>query len=199
MRLGIYGGTFSPVHNGHVNAANAFFTQAALDKLLIIPVSIPPHKKVDFPVSAKKRLKMCALAFDGVGEVSDIEIRRKGKSYTYDTVCELNSLGYDDIYLLCGTDMLLTFDKWHRFDEILKKVTLAHVLRSDPTECEADAIRKKTEELTSLYGARIIDVAVDPVDISSTRIREMIARGEDASEFLPEKEYEYIKKERQYV
>ena len=91
LRVGIYGGTFAPIHNGHVAAAKAFMEQMKLDYLFIIPTYMPPHKQIDESDDPLYRLRMCELAFedtDGV-IISDCEIARGGKSYTYDTLCEL--------------------------------------------------------------------------------------------------------------
>lgn len=198
MRLGVYGGTFSPPHVGHVRAARAFSREMSLDKLLIIPASVPPHKKFDESVTNAERMDMCRLAFSGVGEVSDIEMRRSGKSYTYDTLCEL-SPKENDIYLLCGTDMLLSFETWHRFEDILKMCSLVLCLRAFPSESERLKIEEMKRALTENHGARIYELDVLPTEISSTKIRDMIKRGDDASEFISAEEYEYIKEKGLYL
>ena len=121
MRIGIYGGSFSPVHNGHVAAAKAFMEQMWLDLLYIIPAGIPPHKQLKGDVNAWQRLKMCELAFQDVDGVliSDIEIRREGKSFTVDT---LRAFAREEhrLFLLMGTDMLLTLDSWRESEEIFR-------------------------------------------------------------------------------
>ena len=121
IRIGIYGGTFSPPHNGHIAAAKAFMEQMWLDFLYVIPTATPPHKEMDVPVGAAHRLEMCRLAFsemEGV-YVSDMEMRRGGRSYTVDTLRELT--GEDRrLFLLCGTDMMLTLDQWREPEEIFK-------------------------------------------------------------------------------
>ena len=106
MKLGIYGGTFSPVHTAHIRAAEAFLTQCELDKLLIIPAGIPPHKVVKGNITFEQRLQMCFLAFSDLPktEISDIELNRDGKSYTVMTVRELEG-EHIELFLLCGTDM----------------------------------------------------------------------------------------------
>ena len=121
LRVGIYGGTFAPVHIGHVQAAKAFMEQMKLDYLFIIPTALPPHKQIDEGDDPIHRLRMCELAFEGVEGVviSDVEIKRGGKSYTYDTLVEL-SRPDTRLFLLCGTDMVLTFDQWYRFEDIFK-------------------------------------------------------------------------------
>ena len=121
LRVGVYGGTFAPPHNGHVAAAKAFMEQMKLDYLFIIPTNLPPHKQVDDGDDPLMRLKMCELAFEGVDGIviSDMEITREGKSYTYDTLKELERPD-TRLFFLCGTDMVLTFDTWYRFEDILK-------------------------------------------------------------------------------
>ena len=120
MRVGIYGGTFSPIHNGHIAAAKAFMEQMWLDILYVIPTGVTPHKIMKGDATAADRLEMCRLAFadmDGV-IVSDLEMKREGKSYTVDTLREL----YDPegrLFLLMGTDMLMTLDQWREPDETI--------------------------------------------------------------------------------
>ena len=120
-RVGIYGGTFSPVHNAHVETAKIFMEQMRLDYLYIIPTGIPPHKEIGEYDGADHRYNMCRLAFRGIDGVivSDMEIERGGKSYTFDTVKELSAKGRR-LLLLCGTDMVLSFDKWYKYREILE-------------------------------------------------------------------------------
>ena len=119
MRIGIYGGTFSPVHNGHVAAARAFMAQMWLDILYVIPTGLTPHKEMQGNATAADRLEMLRLAFDDMEGVvvSDMEVRRAGKSYTVDTLRAL-SRPEDRLFLLCGTDMMLTLDSWREPEEI---------------------------------------------------------------------------------
>ena len=120
MRLGIYGGTFSPPHMGHVLAAEAFVREIALDRLLIMPTAIPPHKEAHDVPADEHRLALCRLAFEGIAgaEVSDLELRRGGRSYTYLTLRELQRED-QEIFFLCGTDMLLSLDSWRNADEVM--------------------------------------------------------------------------------
>ena len=200
MKLGIYGGTFSPPHIGHVRAASAFADQLGLDKLMIIPANIPPHKSAEGILPARERLALSRLAFASVekAEVSDIEIKRRGKSYTFDTLSELSGAG-DALYLLCGTDMMLTFDEWYRFTDIFALATVALAHRYAPTPEESAKIGEKIAEYREKYGAKIVELDITPTEISSTEIRKIIAAGGDASEYLTEKEYAYIKKKGLYL
>ncbi|MBR6049952.1 MAG: nicotinate (nicotinamide) nucleotide adenylyltransferase [Clostridia bacterium] len=201
MRLGVYGGTFSPVHFGHVRAARAFIRELALDKLLIVPASVPPHKSAEGILPADERLKLSRRAFGGISfaKVSDIEVTREGKSYTFDTLSALRAEGYDDLYLLCGTDMMMTFDTWYRFEDIFSLATVALAQRYVLSADEKRKIDEKIAYYKERYGARIIELKVKPTEVSSTELRKMIARGEDASRFIPAKEYAYIKKKGLYL
>lgn len=198
LRVGIYGGTFAPVHNGHVTSAKAFMEQMKLDYLYIIPTYLPPHKEVDFADSPTMRLKMCELAFgdmDGV-VVSDMELRRGGRSYTYDTLCELASED-KKLFLLCGTDMVLTFDQWFRYEDILHMCYPTYVRRENDKIIENRIIAKITEYYNK-YGVMFRRIITDPIELSSTDIRKAIAEGRDISSLVPQKVAEYIKENRLY-
>ena len=187
MKVGIFGGTFNPIHKGHTEAAYAFLRCAKPDKLFVIPTKIPPHKAITADDDPAIRLEMTARAFsenkeyEGRIEVSDIEIRSEGKSYTYYTLQKLKSMGYDDFYLYCGTDMLMSFDTWFRFEDILSMCTLAYASRLENAGPE---VAEKIAMLRERYGASILEIPLEPIEISSSEIREMIHKGDDASEFL---------------
>lgn len=198
MRLGIYGGTFAPIHNAHVRVAKAFYKDLSLDKLMIIPAGIPPHKRVADDDAPQKRLRMCQLAFEneeGI-EVSDLELKREGKSYTVMTLRELSAEDRE-LFLLCGTDMLLTFDLWYCFEEIFKLCTLVYV-RRECDEKTGSEISRKLEEYRTKYGAKIIELHTETLEMSSTEIREAIKEGKNVSEMVPQKVAEYIKANRLY-
>ena len=186
LRVGIYGGTFAPIHNGHVAAAKAFMEQMKLDYLFIIPAYLPPHKQVDASDDPLYRLKMCELAFEGVEGVviSDMEIQRGGRSYTYDTLKELQR---EDtrLFLLCGTDMVLTFDTWYRFEDIFKLCYPIYVRReADPLI--TTRIVAKIGEYYQKYGVMFRKVQLDPIPISSTQIRKAVREGKEISHLVPE-------------
>lgn len=149
MRTGIFGGTFSPIHNGHVLSARKFLKEFALDRLYIIPDRIPPHKNTSENDDPALRLEMTELAFRDHNEfgkkliVSDIELRREGKSYTYDTLKQFENEG--ELFLLCGTDMLMSFDSWFRFADIFKMCTLVVSERTVQSEEETARVNEKTE------------------------------------------------------
>ena len=186
LRVGIYGGTFAPIHKGHVAAAKAFMEQMKLDYLFIIPAYLPPHKQVDSSDNPAYRLRMCELAFEGVDGVviSDVEIKRGGKSYTYDTLKELQRPD-TRLFLLCGTDMVLTFDRWYRFEDILKMCYPVYVRREDDPLI-TNKIVAKIGEYYQKYGVMFRRIITDPIELSSTQIREAVRKGEDISELVPE-------------
>ena len=177
MRVGIYGGTFSPVHNGHVAAAKAFMEQMWLDILYVIPTGVTPHKTMKGDATAADRLEMCRLAFgdmEGV-IVSDLEMRREGKSYTVDTLREL----YDPdgrLFLLMGTDMLLTLDKWREPDEIFRLCYPVYVRRETDGELDAPIV-EKIKSYQEKYGKVVRRIMAPPILISSTDVRAAVADG----------------------
>lgn len=197
-RIGIYGGTFSPPHKGHVEAARAFIRQMRLDYLYVIPAAVPPHKTLDHTVEARHRLKMCELAFAGIEGiiVSDVELRRGGVSYTVDTLRELSAPDAR-LFLLCGTDMLLTLDKWREAEEIFRLCYPIYIRRENDPIMSA-RILSKINEYTEKYNAVIRRVVTDPLEISSTDIRRRIAIGEGIEDLVPTAVEEYIRENRLY-
>lgn len=161
MKVGIFGGTFNPVHNGHLKAARAFLQQVALDRLYVIPDGIPPHKEIAKDDDPELRLEMTRLAFEGIPEfagrviVSDIEVRHEGKSYTYRTLRHFAALGFSDLYLYCGTDMLLTLDEWYHFEDILSMCTIAYAARERQDEAARRAVEEKKSLLLEQYDAKL--------------------------------------------
>ncbi len=192
MKIVIYGGSFNPPHCGHVEAAMTISQRLKPDKLLVIPASIPPHKELaDNSPSAEERLLLTQLAFSEIPdvEISDMELKREGKSYTAVTLEELKTLYPDaEFYLAMGTDMFLSFEEWYRYRFLLESLTLAVFVRSEGEEAEiigyADYLKKQ-------YGAKIELLRHEPRAMSSTDIRDMLCRRMGAS-YLPENVYERI-------
>ena len=195
-KVGVYGGTFSPPHIGHVSAAIAFIEQEKLDELIIIPTYQPPHKECEKGATPMQRLEMCKLSFSHVKgvSVSDMEIERKGKSYTYLTLSELIS-ERNDIrpVFLCGTDMILTFDEWYRFEDIFKMADIVYIRREND-ELITEQIKSKTQEYVSKYNANVRELRTEPINISSTELREMIRKNQNTSAYLNKETEEYIRK-----
>ena len=193
LRVGIYGGTFAPIHNGHVAAARAFMEQMKLDYLFIIPTYLPPHKQIDSSDDPLYRLKMCELAFENVDGVviSDCEIARGGKSFTYDTLKELQRPD-TRLFLLCGTDMVLTFDRWYRFEDIIKMCYPVYVRReNDPLM--TNRVVAKISEYYEKYGVMFRKIVTEPLELSSTDVRRAVSEGRDISGLVPRGVADFIR------
>lgn len=189
-KLGLFGGSFNPVHNGHMNLALSVKKSLGLDRVILIPSGAPPHKSGSEYAPAGDRLEMCRLACEEYAgfEVSDYEISKPGKSYTVCTVRHFKELYPDDeLYLLVGSDMLLSFDTWFEYREILEKATVAAVSR---TGNDTDELLKMTEKLSD--SGRCIVINADAVAISSSEIRKMIKNNIDLSCYLNGKVVKYI-------
>ena len=194
MKIGIYGGTFSPPHIGHIGAAKEFIKAVGLDKLFVVPTFRPPHKDDNAIIESDLRLQMCRLAFDmPFCEVSDIEIRRGGKSYTVLTLEEMKkSYPEDELFLLCGTDMVLTLDRWFRAEDIFKLCTIVYVRRENDPATEKD-ILEKISLFREQFDAEIRHISPRTVELSSSQIRERMARGEDISDLVPNAVADFIR------
>lgn len=185
VRVGIYGGTFSPPHNGHLHAAKCFLEQMKLDELIVIPAGVPPHKTRTEQTSAEDRLELCRAAFSFSDKiyVSDMEIKREGKSYTADTLSLLTEEG-KQLFLLCGTDMLMTLDRWYAPEAIFR---LAHIvyLTREADEAVLKAMRRKAEEYRHAFGASVSELIVPPVPMSSSEVRSRIKEGKEWRDAVP--------------
>ena len=193
MRVGIYGGTFSPVHNGHVAAAKAFMEQMWLDILYIIPTGVTPHKDMKGDATPADRLEMCRLAFAGMEGVivSDLEMRREGKSYTVDTLREL----YDPdgrLFLLMGTDMLLTLDRWREPEEIFRLCYPVYVRREEDADLDG-VIVEKIKSYQEKYGKVVRRIVAPAIELSSTDVRAAVAEGFPIEGAVPSSVAAYIR------
>lgn len=197
MAVAIYGGSFNPPHIGHVHVAEAVRANFNPRHFLVIPAGTPPHKEMAAgSASDSERMEMCRLAFAHCGcTVSDIEIKRAGKSYTSDTIRKVKEMypREKDILLVMGTDMFLTLDTWHEAEFILRSVHVIVVRRDE----DKLALRKKALEYAKMYHTRTTIVALKPVLAASSDVRELLPRRE-GREVLPEKVYEYIISRRLY-
>ena len=199
MRIGIYGGTFAPIHNGHVAAARLFFEQMHLDLLYVIPAGIPPHKQIDSSDDPVHRLRMCELAFAGMQGVivSDLEIARGGKSYTVDTLRALS--GADRrLFLLMGTDMMLTLDAWREPEEIFRLCYPIYMRRENDPILEARII-KKNALYQEKYGKIVRRLIGDVTELSSTAVRDAVAAGRSVADLVPPAVERYIDEHRLYL
>ena len=197
-RIGIYGGTFNPPHVGHMQAAKEAAASLRLSNLLMIPAQTPPHKQLpEGSASPQQRLQMLRIAAEDIPEiqVSDIELRRQGPSYTVETVLQLKrQYPEDELVLIMGTDMFLSFEHWRDPQIILENATLAVLNRGEKGEREKIAAMK---DHLAEKGASVETVDNRAITISSTQLRRMLIFG-CADPFLPAGVAEYIRREALY-
>ena len=195
-RIGIFGGSFDPPHIGHIHAAQQAIELLQLDRLLLIPAGVAPHKEPGAE-KAEHRLQMLRLAAGDMlhAEVSDLEIQREGLSYTYETVQQIRAVYPDaELFLLMGSDMFLSFDHWKNPEYILQRASLAVFCRG--AKGERTAIAEKQAELQA-RGHEVFLLENEVLDISSTQLRRLLAF-RCADEFLPDGVGEYIQNHELY-
>jgi len=201
--LAIYGGSFSPPHLGHVSAALALYRELQPDRLLIMPSLISPREKSEPAEKSEHRVAMCRAAFEeeagfcGRVRVSDYELSNNRVSYTYLTVDHFADMA-DKLYLLMGTDMLFRLDSWKNFRGILEKATVCFAERRENTPQHRKETDGIIEKYRTEYGADIIRLEHDRIEISSTELRKRIESGESCSKYLPAGVEEYIRLNRLY-
>ena len=190
-RLALFGGTFDPIHNGHVHLALEFARRLRLDRVLLMPTYVPPHKLKENMAPAADRLEMCRLAAaaDPVLTVSDLEISRGGASFTVDTLEALQGQYPDaQLYLITGADMFLTLGTWWRFDDIASMAVLCAAPRDEATLEELKAYAAELEQ----GGASCVIEDIPLMPLSSTEIRRRLASGQSTGTLVPDKVAAYI-------
>ncbi len=189
MRVGIFGGSFDPVHDGHLECARFVFKQRNLDKLIFIPAYISPLKQDVNSAPPEHRIKMLDLAISGLPgfSISDFEIINRGVSYTFDTVTYFKNL-YDEIDLIIGYDNLVVFEKWHKPDELL-------------TLCNLIVLRRNTDKEfgKNKYFTKAVFLESPVIDLSSTEVRNKISNNQAVNGLVPEKVIEYIITNKLYI
>ena len=190
MKIGIFGGSFNPVHCGHIYLAESVRDSLGLDRVIFVPSKISPHKSNSEYVSEYHRLKMLELAVEGKKgfEISEYELRCERISYSIYTAEHFRKKFPDDeLYLLIGSDMFLSFEKWYRFEDIMKLVTLAVVSRESQ---DYQPVEEKYREF-SQFG-KIIICPVPAFPASSTEIRKKIRENENYACYLDKNVVQYI-------
>lgn len=190
MRIGILGGSFDPIHKGHLTLAQEATRQFKLDKILFIPAALPPHKKEDFQLTpAPLRARMVALAIqdDPRWELSDLELRRPGPSYTVDTLRELRKCypPPHELFFIAGADSFHDLKGWKNPEEILAL-------------CQWIVAPRVSSKLPDPLPPGFHLLRVAPIPISATELRDGIRRGENLSEWIPERVQDYLKKQKIY-
>lgn len=196
LKIGIFGGSFDPIHRIHVEIARAAMQQFDLSKVFVVPVKIPPHKKGVRLAADRDRMKMVELALSGEENIlpSDIEIERKEVSYTSDTLALFKErFPREELFLIVGGDSVLYMEKWHRPDLIFKD---AYILYAGRQGAGNEAIKAHIGNVLKkeFKDMRISELSFSESDVSATRIRTMIGEGKEEliKEDLDPKVYHYI-------
>lgn len=191
MRIGIMGGTFDPIHHGHLILSEYIRIKAKLDKIIFIPTGNPPHKDSQNILKGETRLKMVELAIETNPYFisSDIEVKRTNTSYTIDTVAHLKDKYKDcQLYMIIGADTLLSLHTWKDFSQILTQTKF--IVADRLGLC--DDIDKEIDRLNKKYDSDIISMDSPVIDISSTLIRQSLKEGLSIKYLVPELVEEYI-------
>jgi len=182
-KIGIYGGSFDPIHHGHLILAREAREDLDLEKVILVPAAVSPLKRRAAAASGDMRLKMLRAAIEGEEgfAIDDCELRRPPPSWTIDTVVEIGKRETDsEIYLLIGEDTVATLDRWRRFDELKEMVRFVVLDRTgSQTLCNYRIVRRK-------------------IDISATDIRKRVARGQSIHYLVPPAVEEIIQREKLY-
>nr|WP_296169435.1 nicotinate-nucleotide adenylyltransferase [uncultured Ruminococcus sp.] len=198
MKTGIFGGTFNPVHKGHIMLAEYCMESVGLDRIIMVPTAVPPHKISNDLASEDDRLNMCKLACRGKENffVSDIEIKRQGKSYTYETLTQLKEIYPDDhLYTIMGADMFLTLDRWKNPKIIFEKSSIITIPRDEENKLELENFYNK---VLKAMGASSVILPNPVMSVSSTFIRENLDNFNLISDMLDKGVYDYIIKNNLY-
>ncbi len=190
MAVGLFGGTFNPVHFGHLITSQRLKELRKLEKIVLMPCNISPFKvKAPDLLDGDTRIKMLQLAIgNNTGyEISDLELRKGGVSYTYDTIMELKKK-YSELELVIGFDNLIDFDKWYRADDIVKEAKLVVLTR-----------KRDHPDKRNRFFEQAIFVDSPTIEISSTEIRERIRAGLSIDYLVPRLVVEFIKQEKIYL
>lgn len=221
MHIGLFGGTFNPIHLGHIQVALKVNQMFSLDKILFIPSALPPHKKPGDIVDVKDRLEMihqALIPYPGF-EISDVELKRPGPSYTIDTVRHFKRIidKKSTLYLLLGLDAFLDIDTWKSYADLFLLIPFIVIMRkderkngkvggiktieghleskvSDGYEYSASRSRFSHEEKQPVFVFN-----TSPIDISSTDIRRLIHKGDSIKQMVPEVVEDFIKRKGLYL
>ncbi len=191
-KTGIFGGAFNPVHNGHVRLAEEAVKQLKLRRLLIVPTYSSPHKHTEL-LPYEDRAEMCRRAFGHIpsAEICDIEVRLGGTSYTINTVRALREQYPDErFFLIIGGDMLFSFEKWYKYEALLKETKVCAAAR------DGDSLADMMEYADEIGRVKVLPTQA--VTMSSTQVRMAAANGEDISGMVPQGVADYIREKGLY-
>ena len=190
-KIGIFGGTFDPLHNGHIEVAHAALSECSLSKVIFMPNGNPPHKDNANITDAYDRYNMVSLAVEKVSEfeITDYEIKKSKPSYTIETMHYMKHKYDCPIYFIIGADSLYTIDTWYKYETLIKECSF---IVADRNCKEGSNLDSEAMRLIGL-GADITVLSMQPYDTDSTTLRNMIKNKDDCSRYIPKEVYEYIK------
>lgn len=198
MRIGVLGGSFDPIHVGHLLLAEQARSEFNLDKVIFMPAKLPPHKleKTMTDVSDRYEMTRIAIKDNESFTISDLELKREGTSYTVDTITELKRI-YPEahIFFIAGADSIFQLETWMTFEELLKMVTFLGAIRPgyDPSD-----LYKKVEHLNLTYQADVRAVSFPMIDISSTIVRNLLLEGKSVRYLIKDEVLAYIEEKGLY-
>jgi nicotinate-nucleotide adenylyltransferase len=197
-KIGIMGGTFNPIHNGHIALAKAAFEYCKLDEVWFMPSGCSYMKSKDSIVAGEDRLEMTRLAIEGFScfKCSDLEVKRLGNTYTAETLEILNEM-YPEykFYFIMGADSLFGLPRWKQPEKIAALCTLATVVRDDVNLQE---LEMQKQYLEKSFHASIVLLPFNKIDISSSMVREKLEKGGDVDGIIPDKVMSYIEAKHLY-
>lgn len=192
-KIGIFGGTFNPIHLGHIRLGQLVLDEIKLDKILYIPDNTPPHKSDKDLACGEDRLNMLNISLKDHDDMesSDIELKREGKSYSFETLLELKKLyPNDELYLITGADMFLTLDKWREPETIFKTANIIGVPR---VKSDFEKMEEYAEKVIKPMGAKVFMLSQTVFDTaSSTYVRENIDDYQKIKDMITPEVYRYI-------
>jgi len=189
MRIGIFGGSFNPIHIGHLLVAQDILEQLKLDKILFIPAFDPPHKKNLLPFHHRYKMLKLAIENNPCFEISNIEAKRKGKSWTVDTLSELQKeYPFDQLYLIMGTDQFAILKNWKEPARLFQMAKVCVISRPG----QKRIVKRRFGKDKPIF------LEVTLIDIAAQRIRQRIAQNRPVRYMLPEKVFKYIMKHKLY-
>ncbi len=206
--LGVFGGTFDPIHLGHTKTVAQVAERLALRRVKFIPSRLPPHRETP-GASAEQRLQMLELALaDQHGfEADDTELHRTGPSYTIDTLLSLQQDGYENLCLIVGADAFIGLESWHRWDDIFELANI--IVMQRPGVIVADETERPpwwkvreartTDSFQAAGNGMFMQLMIEPVDLSASKIRTAIQTGGDASQYLAPDVMQYINQHKLYL
>lgn len=197
-KIGIFGGTFNPIHNGHIKAANEILKALRLNEIIFIPNKLPPHRMLECKTNEHDRFMMVHLATKNNPNfvASDIELKREGISYTYDTIAALKQIyPHDKLFFIAGIESLINY-KWYKLDDMLALLEKFIVIKRSGFSAKQFNEIMKNSSLKNVKKIKLI--AIDTIEISSTQIKENIDNFEFLSKYLPLEVIHYIKEKKLY-